>query len=166
MAELRFIEDFPVKGVRFIDISPKLADKDDFSKIIDEMSSKVPTNTDYIIAPESRGYIFGTAVANKLNLGFVPIRKPHKLPREEVTESYDLEYGKNTLCIHADAIKPGQRVLIVDDLLATGGTMKAACNLIEKLGGVVAGIAFVIELEDLKGRDVLMGYQVHSIIKY
>ncbi len=161
------VADFPIEGILFRDITPLLGDKDAFKETVKQICDFAKEiNAEIVVGPEARGFIFGCPVAYGLDLGFVPIRKPHKLPREEVTESYDLEYGKNTLCIHADAIKPGQRVLIVDDLLATGGTMKAACNLIEKLGGVVAGIAFVIELEDLKGRDVLKGYPVHSIIKY
>ena len=119
-----------------------------------------------IVGPESRGFIFGCPVANDLKIGFVPVRKPNKLPRAQVTEEYSLEYGTNTLCIHADGLNKGDKVLIVDDLLATGGTTKAACHLVEKLGASVVGIACVIELEFLEGRKLLEGYNVHTLIKY
>ena len=121
---------------------------------------------DVICGPESRGFIFGTPVAYNNDLGFVPIRKPGKLPRETVEISYDLEYGSNTLCMHKDAIKKGQKVVIIDDLLATGGTIKAACELIEKLGGEVVGLAFLIELDDLKGKEKLANYNVLSLLHY
>ena len=119
-----------------------------------------------IVGPEARGFIFGCPVATNLGIGFAPIRKPGKLPRKTLDEAYDLEYGSNTLCIHADALKPGDRVVIIDDLLATGGTVKATIHLCEKLGATVVGIACLIELVDLKGRDTLKGYDVLSLMEY
>ena len=119
-----------------------------------------------VVGPESRGFIFGCPVANNLNIGFAPVRKPGKLPREQITEKYTLEYGSNELCMHTDSIKPGDKVIIIDDLLATGGTLKATCNIVNKLGGTVVGIACLIELIDLKGRDLLEGYPVFTLIKY
>ena len=161
------IQDFPIEGILFRDVTPLMQDKDAYKACIDaliEYGKKV--NADLIIGPEARGFLFGCPVAYGLNVGFVPIRKPGKLPRETINVSYDLEYGSNVLHMHKDAIKPGQRVLIVDDLLATGGTVAAATKIVEELGGTVAGIAFVIELEDLKGRELLEGYDVLSLMKY
>ena len=123
-------------------------------------------NVDVIVGPESRGFIFGCPVAYSLNVGFVPVRKPGKLPRETVSAEYALEYGTNELHMHSDSIKKGQRVLIIDDLLATGGTVKATIDLVNKMGGVVVGCAFLIELDDLKGRDLLEGYDIYSIMTY
>ena len=161
------VPDFPKKGILFRDITPLLQDADAFnyatSKIA-EFAKKVGATI--ICGPEARGFIFGTPVANKLNLGFIPIRKPGKLPREVITEDYSLEYGTNTLCIHKDAFKPGDKVLIVDDLLATGGTAKAACNLIEKAGATVCGLAFIIDLVDLKGKELLKDYDVLTLLEY
>lgn len=155
MAELRFIQDFPVKGVKFIDISPKLTDKNDFKQIIDEMISKVPANTDYIIAPESRGYIFGTAMANNLGLGFVPIRKPGKLPEDLVyTAEYEKEYGKDTLCLPKNENYEGKNFYFVDDVLATGGTLKAAEDLIKKAKGNFVGAGVYINIKALNNLDV------------
>lgn len=154
MAELRFIEDFPVKGVKFIDISPKLADKDDFSKIIEEMSSKVPENADYIIAPESRGYIFGTAVADKLHKGFVPIRKPGKLPDNLVLSvDYYKEYGKDSLCLPTNDNYKNKNFYFIDDVLATGGTLEASKQLIEKCGGNFVGAGVYINIKNLNNLD-------------
>ena len=119
-----------------------------------------------IVGPEARGFIFGCPVATNLGIGFAPIRKPGKLPRKTLEEQYDLEYGSNTLCIHADALKPGDKVIIVDDLLATGGTVKATINLCEKLGAEVVGVACLIELVELNGREVLKGYDVLSLMEY
>ena len=151
----------------FRDITPLLADGEAFKQAINKLSDFAKSvNADVICGPESRGFIFGCPVAADMNIGFIPIRKPNKLPREQVTASYDLEYGSNVLCMHKDAIKPGQRVVIVDDLLATGGTMKAAIQLIESLGGIVAGVAFVIELEDLQGKKKFEGYNLFTILKY
>ena len=161
------VQDFPVEGILFRDITPLLADGEAFKETINQIVNFAKeANADVVCGPESRGFIFGCPVATEMNVGFVPIRKPNKLPREQVTVSYDLEYGSNVLCMHKDAIKPGQRVVIVDDLLATGGTMKAAIELIESLGGIVAGIAFVIELEDLEGRKNFEGYNLYTILKY
>lgn len=161
------VPDFPKKGILFRDITPLLQDAKAFNYATDkiaEFAKKVGATI--ICGPEARGFIFGTPVANKLNLGFIPIRKPGKLPREVITEDYSLEYGTNTLCIHKDAFKPGDKVLIVDDLLATGGTAKAACNLIEKAGATVVGLAFIIDLIDLKGKDLLKGYDVLTLLEY
>lgn len=161
------VKDFPIKGVLFRDITPLMADKDAFYASCKELSDygrKV--KADIVVGPESRGFIFGCPIAFDLNIGFIPIRKPNKLPRENISLSYDLEYGHNTLCIHSDSIKKGQRVLIVDDLLATGGTIKATIELVEKLGGVVVGLGFLIELSELKGRDLLTGYNIKSLITY
>lgn len=123
-------------------------------------------NIDLVVGPEARGFIFGCPVSYALGVGFAPVRKPGKLPREVIEYAYDLEYGSNVLCMHKDSVKPGQRVLIVDDLLATGGTIEATVKLIEELGGVVAGLAFLIELEDLKGKEKLEGYPVLTLMKY
>lgn len=161
------VPDFPVEGILFRDITPLLADGEAFKEAINQLSDFAKSvNAEVICGPESRGFIFGCPVAADMNIGFIPIRKPDKLPREQVTASYDLEYGSNVLCMHKDAIKPGQRVVIVDDLLATGGTMKAAIQLIESLGGIVAGVAFVIELEDLQGKKNFEGYNLFTILKY
>ena len=161
------VKDFPIEGILFKDITPLLQYKEAFSYAINKMSVFVKSvGADVICGPESRGFIFGTPVAYNNDLGFVPIRKPGKLPRETVEVSYDLEYGSNTLCMHKDAIKKGQKVVIVDDLLATGGTIKAACELIEKLGGEVVGLAFLIELDDLKGKEKLANYNVLSLLHY
>ena len=161
------IQDFPIEGILFRDVTPLMQDGAAYKACIDEIiayGKKV--NADLIVGPEARGFLFGCPVAYGLNIGFAPIRKPGKLPRETINVSYDLEYGSNVLNMHKDAIKPGQRVLIVDDLLATGGTVAAATKIVEELGGTVAGIAFVIELEDLKGRELLEGYDVLSLMKY
>ena len=161
------VPDFQMEGILFRDITPLLADGEAFKETINQLSNFAKSlNADVICGPESRGFIFGCPVAADMNIGFVPIRKPNKLPREQVTASYDLEYGSNVLCMHKDAIKPGQRVVIVDDLLATGGTMKAAIQLIESLGGIVAGVAFVIELEELEGKKNFEGYNIFTILKY
>lgn len=161
------IPDFPKEGILFRDVTPMLADKDAYAYAVNQIRDYATSkNVDVVCGPESRGFIAGCPVAYALNVGFVPVRKPGKLPRETVSVEYSLEYGTNELFMHADAIKPGQKVLIVDDLLATGGTAKAACELIEKLGGEVAGLAFFIELEALKGRELLEGYDVFCLLKY
>ena len=161
------VADFPQKGILFRDITPLLANGEAFQYVIDRLvdfaKSKGAT---MIVGPESRGFIFGCPVAVELGVGFVPIRKPNKLPREVVTETYTLEYGTNALSMHADAIKPGDKVVIIDDLLATGGTLQATCKLIERLGGEVVGIACLIELEALEGRKLLEKYDVYSEIVY
>jgi len=164
---IKEIQDFPIEGILFRDVTPLMQDADAYKACIDELIAYGKTvNADLVIGPEARGFLFGCPVAYGLNKGFVPIRKPGKLPRETVEVSYSLEYGKNVLHMHKDAIQPGQRVLIVDDLLATGGTVAAATKIVEELGGTVAGIAFVIELVDLKGRELLEGYDVMSLMKY
>lgn len=161
------VENFPIDGILFRDITPLMADGEAFRSACAELKDfAIEKGAELIVGPESRGFIFGCPIAYELKIGFVPIRKPNKLPRETISVSYNLEYGSNTLCIHKDAIKKGQKVLIIDDLLATGGTMKAAIDLVEKLGGVVVGLGFLIELEDLKGRDLLKGYDYKTLIKY
>ena len=161
------LKDFPIEGILFRDITPLLGNGDAFKETCDQITSFAKNvGAEVVAGPESRGFIFGCPVATALNIGFAPIRKPNKLPRETVSQTYDLEYGSNTLCMHKDAVLPGQKVVIVDDLLATGGTLVAATKLIESLGGEVVGIVCVIELEDLEGRKALEGYNVFSILKY
>ena len=164
---VRVIEDFPKEGISFKDITTLLQDGKALKFAIDEIIADLKDkNVDLIVGPEARGFLMGTPVAYGMGVGFVPVRKPGKLPWEVESYAYDLEYGSNTLEIHKDAIKPGQRVAIVDDLLATGGTMEAAAKLIEKLGGEVVSMQFLIELEDLDGREKLGKYNVNSLIKY
>lgn len=161
------IPDFPKEGVLFRDITPLMADGEAFKAACDkiiEFAKKV--GAEVIIGPESRGFIFGCPVAYELGIGFIPVRKPGKLPRETVSVSYDLEYGSNELHVHKDGIKKGQKVLIVDDLLATGGTVNATIDIVEQLGGEVVGCAFLIELLDLKGREHLKDYEVFSLMSY
>ena len=166
-ALIRDIPDFPKAGILFRDITPLLADPSGLALAIELMANPFRgKNIDLVVGAESRGFIFGTAVACCLSAGFVIVRKPGKLPHSKVTQSYDLEYGKDTLEMHADAIVKGQRVVIADDLLATGGTMKACCDLVTHLGGHVAGIAVLIELTDLRGREKLTPYDVHSVLRY
>ena len=165
---IRDIPDFPKQGIIFKDITTALKDATTLKKMVDFLCDNFQEQKiDYIIGLESRGFIFGMPVAYKLNAGFIPVRKPNKLPAKTLKESYVLEYGTDTLEIHEDALKKGDRVLIVDDLLATGGTAAAACNLVTKTGAEIVGCAFVIELSDLKGRDKLpKGVNVLSIIEY
>lgn len=164
---IKDIPDFPEPGVLFRDVTPLLADKDAYQESIRLLSDFTKEKkVDLVVGPEARGFLFGCPVALALNCGFVPVRKPGKLPREVVSQSYDLEYGSNEIQMHSDSIQPGQNVLIVDDLLATGGTVDAAVSLIEKMGGNVVGIAFLIELEALKGRELLKDYDVYSVLKY
>ena len=164
---IRNVPDFPVEGILFYDITTMLNKPEAFKASIDKLVEHYQdTEIDQVVGVESRGFIFGPILAYKLGAGFVPVRKPGKLPAEKLAESYELEYGTNILEIHRDAIEPGQKVLVVDDLLATGGTAKATCTLVEKLGGQVVGIAFVIELSFLKGRDQLQGYDVFSLLSY
>lgn len=161
------IPDFPSKGILFRDITPLMADGEAFKYACDKLidyAKKI--GAEVVAGPESRGFIFGCPVAYELKIGFVPVRKPNKLPRKTISVKYDLEYGTNELHIHEDAIKPGQKVLIIDDLLATGGTVDATIKLVEQLGGEVVGCAFLIELEDLKGREALSGYDVFTLMKY
>ena len=164
---VRVIEDFPKEGISFKDITTLLKDgkalKYTIDQIVEDLKDK---NIDIVVGPEARGFLVGTPVAYALEAGFVPVRKPGKLPRETVSASYDLEYGKNEVHIHADSIKPGENVVIIDDLLATGGTVEATIQLVEQLGGKVVGIAFLIELEALKGREKLKDYNVYSVFTY
>lgn len=166
-SKIREIEDFPIKGVSFKDITTLTRDKDAFnhavSSMIDDLKDK---EVDYIVGPEARGFLFGAAVAYGLGVGFIPIRKPGKLPGETTSFEYELEYGTNTLEIHTESIKKGDRIAIVDDLLATAGTVMAATKLIESLGGDVVALEFVIELTFLGGREKLGGYHVNSLVKY
>jgi adenine phosphoribosyltransferase len=164
---IRDIHDFPKPGILFRDITPLLADPSGLALAIELLANPFRgKNIDLVVGAESRGFIFGTAVACCLSAGFVLVRKPGKLPHQRISQSYDLEYGTDTLEMHADAIVKGQRVLVVDDLLATGGTMKACCDLVRQLGGELAGIAVLIELAGLKGRDRMSPAQVHSVLQY
>lgn len=164
---IREIKDFPKEGIDFKDITTLMQDGDAFKYTIDQFVNELKDqNIDIIVGPEARGFLMGTPVAYALGVGFVPVRKPGKLPYETESYEYGLEYGTDVLEIHKDAIKPGQRVAIVDDLLATGGTMEAAAKLIEKIGGEVVSMQFLIELEELKGKDKLSNYHINSLIKY
>jgi len=164
---IRIIPDFPEKGISFKDITTLLNNGQALKYVVDEFCHMAKDlGVDIVIGPEARGFIFGTAVAYGLESGFVPARKPGKLPFDTLKEEYSLEYGKDSLEIHSDSIRPGQNVLIIDDLLATGGTLQTTAKLIEKLQGNVVGIFTLIELTDLKGRDHLNGYHVKSLIEY
>lgn len=164
---IREIEDFPKPGINFKDITTLLSNADAFRYSVDAIIKDLKEkDVDLIVGPEARGFLMGTPVAYGLGVGFIPIRKPGKLPGEIESYEYGLEYGTDTLEIHKDSIKKGQRVAIVDDLLATGGTVEAATKLIEKLGGEIVSIQFLIELEFLNGRDKLSEYDVNSLIKY
>ncbi|MCD6574510.1 adenine phosphoribosyltransferase [Candidatus Aerophobetes bacterium] len=165
--KIRDVEDFPKKGIIFRDITPLLKDANSFREtvvfIADYYRDK---DINFVVSPEARGFILGAAIAYELGAGFIPVRKPGKLPYEVESMTYSLEYGKDEIQIHKDAVKKGDNVLVFDDVIATGGTAKATCSLIEKLGGKVVGVCFLIELTDLKGRDKLTDYDVFSIIKY
>ena len=164
---IRDIPDFPKPGILFRDITPLLADAQALSNAIDVLAKPFQgQGIDVVAAVEARGFIFGSAVAKALGVGFVPIRKQGKLPFDTHSVSYGLEYGTDSVEVHTDALQSGNKVLMVDDLLATGGTMAAACELIEKLGGEIAGLTFLIELADLKGRDELGQYDIHTVISY
>lgn len=161
------VPNFPKEGILFKDITPLMQNGKALKYTMEQLSSyAVSKNASLIVGPEARGFLFGTPVAAMMGIGFVPVRKPGKLPRERVEYEYDLEYGSSKLCIHKDAITKGQKVVIIDDLLATGGTVEATIKLIEQLGGEVVGCAFLIELTELDGRNKLKGYGVHSLIKY
>ena len=158
---------YPKEGIIFRDITPLMGNGDAYKYSVDKMTEFAKEKgATIIVGPEARGFIFGCPVATNLGIGFAPIRKPGKLPRKTLEEKYDLEYGSNTLCIHADALKPGDKVIIIDDLLATGGTVKATINLCEKLGAEVVGVACLIELKELNGREVLEGYDVLALMEY
>jgi len=164
---IRDVPDFPKPGIVFKDITPLLRDPAGLALTVEMMANPFRgKNIQVVVGAESRGFIFGTAVAQALSCGFVPVRKPGKLPAAKVALTYDLEYGQDTLEIHRDAIDRGQRCLMVDDLLATGGTMDACCRLVEGLGGQIVGISFLIELSFLKGRERFGKYDVHSVLKY
>ncbi len=164
---IRNVPDFPIKGIQFKDITTLLKEKEVFSQAIDYMYAPYRSvDIDKIVGIESRGFIFGTAMSYKLNNGFVPVRKPGKLPADTLSESYQLEYGKDTLEIHTDGIEKGDKVLVVDDLLATGGTAAATCKLVENLGGDIIGVSFLIELTELEGRKLISQYDVQALIKY
>ncbi len=166
-ALVRTVPDFPKPGILFYDITTLLKDKTGFAKLIDALAEHyIERKIDLVLGIEARGFIFGPALAYRLNAGFVPVRKPGKLPAKVVRETYDLEYGSDTLEIHEDAIQPGQRVVLVDDLLATGGTMEATIKLVKKLGGEIAGLAFAVELDFLKGRARFPEYDVLSLLHY
>ena len=163
---IRNIPDFPKKGILFRDITPLLTDGAMFKKCIDRFVGMVPDRVDHVISIESRGFIFGSALSYALRAGFVPIRKEGKLPHTKFQMAYDLEYGTAVVEIHADAVKKDCKVIIVDDVLATGGTVKAAIDLIKKLGAEIIGIFFLIELTGLHGKDKLKDYPVHSLVTF
>jgi adenine phosphoribosyltransferase len=164
---IRDIPDFPKAGILFRDITPLLADPSGLALSVELLANPFRgKNVDLVVGAESRGFIFGTAVACCLSAGFILVRKPGKLPHRKVSRTYDLEYGQDTLEMHADAIVAGQRVLVVDDVLATGGTMKASCELVEQLGGKIVGVAVLTELVALGGRSRVGPYEVHSVLQY
>ncbi len=164
---IRNIPDFPKPGILFRDITTLVQNKDAFKKTVDLLSKKYKgKGFDKVVGVEARGFIFGGSVALKIGAGFVPVRKKGKLPYKTISTTYELEYGTDTLEIHKDAITPGEKILIIDDLLATGGTIKAVTELVNQLGGKIAGIGFVIELVDLKGKEKLKNYPVFSLIKF
>ncbi len=164
---VRTIPDFPEPGIMFRDVTSVIQDPDGLRLAIDKLEGLVQNEDfDIVVGPESRGFIFGVPIAYNMHKSFVPVRKKGKLPCETIEESYDLEYGSATLEMHKDAIKPGQRVIIVDDLIATGGTIEAIIKLVERLGGQVVKIVFLMELEGLNGRERLKGYSIDSVVKY
>ncbi len=162
---IRNVPDFPVEGIQFKDITTLLKDPIPFASSVETLLDHyADREIDLVVGIESRGFIWGATLAYEIGAGFVPVRKPGKLPAETIRAEYELEYGTNALEMHKDAIAPGQRVLVVDDLLATGGTAKATCELVEQLGGEVIGVAFLIELTFLNGRDKLSGYDVMALV--
>jgi adenine phosphoribosyltransferase len=165
--KIRDVPDFPTKGILFKDVMPLIADPVAFRETIDRLAAWAgPRTPQVILGAEARGFIFGGALAYALGCGFVPARKPGKLPWHTIEATYALEYGTDALQVHADAIEPGARVIVLDDVLATGGTARAKVELVERLGGVVVGALFVIELAFLNGRDKLTGYDVHALSEY
>ncbi|MGA9175186.1 MAG: adenine phosphoribosyltransferase [Thermoactinomyces sp.] len=165
--KIRVINDFPQPGIRFKDITTLLKEGKAFKAAIDELAAKLNgKQVDLIVGPEARGFVVGAPLAYALGVGFVPVRKAGKLPAETIEANYSLEYGKDSLAMHKDAIKPGQKVLIADDLLATGGTISATLDLVKQLGGEPVGAAFLIELAYLKGREKLNGLEVVSLVQY
>ncbi len=166
-SKIRHVPDFPKAGILFYDITTLLQDPDGLRSALDSLSAPFKDQgIDLVVGVESRGFIFGAAVADRLHAGFAPVRKPGKLPSTTMRASYDLEYGSDALEIHDDAVGRGQRVLIVDDLLATGGTAKAASDLVTRLGGTIHALAFLIELVALNGREKLAGKRVHAVLQY
>jgi adenine phosphoribosyltransferase len=164
---IRHVPDWPKKGILFYDITTLLGNAEAFRTAVDAMAADfVDAGVQYVVGVEARGFILGAAVAAKLNVGFIPVRKKGKLPSKTVSVAYDLEYGTSTVEIHKDAVPAGAKILMVDDLLATGGTIKASCELIEQLGGKIVGVVFLIELTELNGIKKLSGYKVKSIIRY
>lgn len=165
--QIRVIEDFPKPGISFKDITTLLKDGEAYRAAVDALVEKVrPWKPEIILGPEARGFLLGAPVAYALGVGFVPVRKPGKLPGAAVRETYELEYGTDSLEVHADALHAGQRVVIVDDLLATGGTMLATARLVEKTGAQVVGMSFLIELAELRGREKLGSYPIFSLVQY
>ena len=166
-SKIRNVPDFPKPGILFYDVTTLLQDRDGFRQAVDALSAPFAgQGIDLVVGIESRGFIFGAAVADRIGAGFSPVRKPGKLPSTTIRAAYDLEYGSDALEMHDDGVAPGQRVLIVDDLLATGGTAKAASELVVRLGGTVHAIAFLIELAGLNGRDKLAGHTLHTVLTY
>jgi len=166
-AKIREVPDFPKPGILFYDITTLLKDPDAFREVIDRMTDQVKdSSVDLVVGMESRGFIFSAPLAYQLHAGFVPVRKLGKLPAETIEVEYDLEYGTATLEVHKDAIQPGQRVLIVDDLLATGGTVQGTIELVQRLGGEIAGLSFMVELTGLNGREKLGDFQIHTLLTY
>jgi adenine phosphoribosyltransferase len=166
-ALIRTVPDFPKPGILFYDITTLLKDKQGYATLVDAMAAHyIGENVDLVLGIEARGFIFGPALAYRLNAGFVPVRKPNKLPAETARVVYELEYGSDALEIHLDAIEPGQRVIIVDDLLATGGTMEATTKLVRQVGGTIVGLAFAVELDFLRGRERFKEYNVFSLLHY
>jgi adenine phosphoribosyltransferase len=166
-AKIRNVPDFPKPGILFYDITTLLKDRTGFQDVVQAIAAPFAGDgIDVVVGIESRGFILGGAVADRLNAGFVPVRKPGKLPSQAVRETYALEYGTDALEMHEDAVGPGTRVLIVDDVIATGGTAKATAALVRRLGGDVRALAFLVELEFLKGREQLNGERIHSVVRY
>ncbi len=165
--KLRIVPGFPKPGVNFIDITTLFADGEAFSEVMDHLEERYrDKKLDKVIGIESRGFTFGAALADRLKIGFVPARKPGKLPADTISESYELEYGQATLEIHKDAFKPGERVLIIDDLMATGGTLEATCKLVERLQGEVVEVWVLVELTFLNGKDKILDYPYFSLVQY
>lgn len=164
---IRDVPDFPIKGIIFKDITPLIGNHEAMAHAVDLLAKPyLKAGVEYVAGIESRGFVFGALLAERLKAGFVPVRKAGKLPYKTVRKSYSLEYGTSTIEMHVDAIRKGAKVLMVDDLLATGGTMAAACELVKELGGKIAGVEFVVELTPLNGRAKLAGYDVRSLIQY
>lgn len=164
---IKNVPDFPIPGIQFKDITPLIGDGAAFSSAINELTEfSRNLKATKVIGPDARGFIIGAPVAYALKAAFIPVRKPGKLPREVIAYDYELEYGKNTLCMHKDAITPGDRVVIIDDLLATGGTMEATIKLVEEAGGIVVGLGFMIELVELKGREKVKDYPIKVLMQF